>query len=76
MVLIDLGELAEAKECSIEPLMIDENVYGPVHPSGSRDVNNLGMVLKELGELQGAESTWSGPKIDEQVYGGPSQCGH
>ncbi len=35
-------------------LKIDEKVYGPDHPNVASDVNNLGTVLQDLGELQEA----------------------
>jgi tetratricopeptide (TPR) repeat protein len=36
-------------------LKIDEKTYGPDHPEVATDVNNLGSVLKDLGDLQGAK---------------------
>jgi len=35
-------------------LAIDEAAYGPHHPNVATDVNNLGLVLKDLGDLAGA----------------------
>jgi len=51
-------------------LKIDEMVYGPEHPSVARDINNLGDVLWELGDLAGARANFERAlKIDEAVYG-------
>ena len=35
-------------------LVIDEKAFGPDHPNVARDANNLGLVLKDLGDLDGA----------------------
>ena len=39
-------------------LAIDERAFGPEHPNVARDVNNLGLVLKDLGELSGARAAY------------------
>jgi hypothetical protein len=33
-----------------------EAAYGPNHPSVARDVNNLGSVLQDVGDLEGARA--------------------
>jgi len=51
-------------------LAIDEAVYGPDHPMVARDVNNLGGVLQDLGDLGGARAAFERAlTIDEAVYG-------
>ena len=54
------ANLLEAKRLYERALTIDENVYGPYHPNVAIDVNNLGSVLKDLGDLQGAKNSTSG----------------
>ncbi len=39
-------------------LKIDEAVYGTDHPNVARDVNNLGSVLRDLGELTDARAAF------------------
>ncbi len=39
-------------------LAIDESTYGLNHPEVARDVNNLGTVLKVLGDLAGARACY------------------
>ncbi len=41
----------KARHCLERALKIDEKVYGPDHPTVAIDINNLGMVLQDLGEL-------------------------
>ena len=45
------GEFTEARKCFERALKIDEKVYVKDHPSVAIDVNNLGGVLRDLGEL-------------------------
>ncbi len=35
-------------------LKIDQKVYGPDHPNVATDINKLGGVLRDLGDLRGA----------------------
>ena len=35
---------------------IDEVTYGPDHPTMAIRANNIGMVLKDLGDLEGAKA--------------------
>ena len=37
-----------------QALAIDERAFGLEHPNVARDVNNLGLVLRDLGDLGGA----------------------
>ena len=49
---------------------IDENAFGPDHPNVARVVNNLGMVLKDLGDLDGAGKAFERAlTIDENAFG-------
>jgi tetratricopeptide (TPR) repeat protein len=48
-------ELASARSVLERALAIDEKALGPEHTSVARDVNNLGLVLKDLGDLEGAK---------------------
>ena len=49
---------------------MDEAAYGPDHPNVARDVNDLGGVLRALGDLAGARNHYERAlKIDEAVYG-------
>ena len=51
-------------------LEIDEATYGPDHPVVARDVNNLGGVLQDLGNLPGAQACYERAlRIDEAAYG-------
>jgi tetratricopeptide (TPR) repeat protein len=53
-----------------QALRIDEAAYGTDHPEVARDVNNLGGVLKALGDLVGAkECCERAMGIDEAAYG-------
>jgi tetratricopeptide (TPR) repeat protein len=49
------AEFNEAKSAYERALIIDENIYGPDHPNVAWVINNLGMVLKEMGELEGSK---------------------
>jgi tetratricopeptide (TPR) repeat protein len=53
-----MGDLAGARAAYERALAIDEAAYGPDHPAVARDVNNLGMVLKDLGDLAGARAAF------------------
>src|SRR5690606_15387790 len=45
----DLGDHAGARSAFERALRIDEATYGPDHPSVAIRVNNLGLVLQDLG---------------------------
>ncbi len=84
-VLEDLGDLEGARasyeqalkigekgaKASYErALKIDEAVYGPDHPNVGIRVNNLGLVLKDLGDLASAKASYERAlKINEAAYG-------
>jgi hypothetical protein len=53
-----LGELAAARAAFERALAIDEATYGPSHPEVATDVNNLGLVLRDLGELAVARTAF------------------
>jgi Tfp pilus assembly protein PilF len=62
--------LAGARKSYERALEIDENVYGPDHPNVATIVNNLGGVLRALGDLAGARKSYERAlEIDENVYG-------
>ena len=45
-------------------------MYGPDHPNVARDANNVGQILQDKGDLDGAlPYTERALKIDEKVYG-------
>jgi len=39
-------------------LAIDEAAYGPDHPGVAIDVNNLGLVLQDIGDLEAAKKMY------------------
>jgi Tfp pilus assembly protein PilF len=39
-------------------LRIDEAAFGPDHPNVARDVNNLGSVQQDLGDMAGARASY------------------
>jgi hypothetical protein len=48
----------------------NEAAYAPDHPEVARDVNNLGTVLRELGDLAGARAAYErAPRIFEAHHG-------
>ena len=49
------AEFAEAKVLYDRALSLAEKAYGPDHPNVARDVNNLGSILQDLGNLKGAK---------------------
>jgi tetratricopeptide (TPR) repeat protein len=53
-----LGELAAARAAYERALAIGEATYGPSHPTVATDVNNLGMILRDLGELAAARAAY------------------
>ena len=62
--------LKQALDAYEKALAIDEKVYGPEHPSVARDANNIGLILKAQGDLEGAlEWAKRALAILEKVYG-------
>lgn len=55
MYLCGRAEFAEAKVLYGRALSLAEEAYGPNHPNVAIRVNNLGLVLRALGDLQGAK---------------------
>ena len=49
---------AGARAAYERALAIDEKSFGPDHPNVATDVNNLGMVLQDLGDLVGARAAF------------------
>lgn len=56
LYLIGRAEFSEAKSVHERALEIDEKVYGPDHTEVATDVNNLGVVLQDLGDIEGARN--------------------
>jgi tetratricopeptide (TPR) repeat protein len=51
-------------------LEIGHKVYTPSHPDVAIRLNNLGLILRDLGDLQGARKNFeSALEIDLKVYG-------
>ncbi len=68
--LLNITRYDLAKSAFERALKIDEAVYGPDHPQVAIRVNNLGGVLRALGDLAGARASYERAlKIDEAVYG-------
>jgi tetratricopeptide (TPR) repeat protein len=64
------AEFAEAKVLFDRALTLAEEAYGPDHPQVAAIVNNLGGVLRALGDLKGAKELFARAlKIDEEAYG-------
>jgi len=64
------GDLAEALAPYERVLAIDEQAFGPDHPNVANDVNNLGLVLRDLGDLAGARGAFEiALVIDERAWG-------
>ncbi|HNX09478.1 MAG TPA: tetratricopeptide repeat protein, partial [Methanothrix sp.] len=64
------AEYDSARKLYKRALEIDEKANGPDHPSVAADVNNLGSVLQDLGDLQEARKCFERAlEIDEKFYG-------
>ena len=64
------AELRAARAAQEQALTIKEAVYGPDHPDVARSLTNLGMVLRELGDLAGARAAQERAlAIAEAAYG-------
>jgi tetratricopeptide (TPR) repeat protein len=69
-LLIDLGEMQEARRHYERALDIGEAVHGPDHPQVATYRNNLGIVLQNLGELDEAKKNFERAlEIGQAVYG-------
>ena len=65
-----LALLQEAKSDYERALKIYEDARGPDHPNVAAVASNIGLILKDQGDLVGAlEYSRRALKIDEQVYG-------
>ena len=51
-----LADFDEARKCLERALKIDEKAFGLEHPNVATMTNNLGGVLKDLGEMEKAKS--------------------
>jgi len=64
------AQYGQAKSVLERALRIDEAAYGPDHPKVAIRVNNLGSVLRALGDLEGARAHFERAlRIDEAAYG-------
>src|SRR5580700_8416 len=48
------AQLTDARTLLQRALAIDEAAYGPDHPDVARNLNNLALILKDLGDAAGA----------------------
>jgi tetratricopeptide (TPR) repeat protein len=63
-------ELRAARTAAEQALAIKETVYGPDHPRVAITIGNLGIVLRQLGDLAGARAALERAlAIDEAAYG-------
>jgi tetratricopeptide (TPR) repeat protein len=61
---------AQARGLFERALTIAEGAFGPDHPNVAAVANNLGGVLRDLGDLAGAKAHFERAlRIDEQAYG-------
>jgi len=66
--------LPQAKLSLEQALRIDEDMYGSEHPTVARDLSNLSLVLRDLGDLVGAKGVIERAlHIDEDTYGSEHQ---
>ena len=64
------AQFTEAKEMFERALAIGEAAYGPDHPTVGICAGNLGLVLQDLGDLEGAKKNYERAlAIHETVYG-------
>ena len=64
------AEFVEAKNTLERAVRIGEQAFGPDHPDVATDVNNLGGVFQDLGDLPGARQAFERAlKIGEQAFG-------
>ncbi|MDX2041496.1 MAG: tetratricopeptide repeat protein [Acidobacteriota bacterium] len=64
------AEYEKAKDYRTRALKISEAAFDPNHPNVARDLNNLALVLKDLGELQNARDLLERSlKISEAAFG-------
>ncbi len=64
------AQFADAKRLFERAIAIDESAYGENRPEVAIDINNLGSVLQDLGDLNGARECFERAlKIDEATFG-------
>lgn len=69
-LLRNRGLYTQAHSARVRALAIGEQVYGPDHPEVAIRVNNLGLVLQDLGDLAGARAHFERAlAIAEKAYG-------
>jgi tetratricopeptide (TPR) repeat protein len=67
--LRELGIYEEALELFYRARTINEEAYGPIHPTVARDINNIGCALKDLGKFQEAQDVFKDAlTIYEKAY--------
>ncbi len=65
-----LAAFDEAKSAIERAIKIGEMVFSPDHPNIASGINNLGEILRTLGDLAGAKNSFERAlQIDERVYG-------
>jgi tetratricopeptide (TPR) repeat protein len=70
--LLGRAEFLQAKDLYERALAIDEAAFGPNHPDVAIDVNNLSLVLRELGDLAGARANLERSLAISEVALGPN----
>jgi tetratricopeptide (TPR) repeat protein len=64
------AEFAKVKAAFEQALAIDKEIHGPDDPTVAEDANNLGSLLKDQGDLQGAKAYFERAlKINLKAYG-------
>jgi len=62
--------LSEAAELLTQALHLDETVHGPDHPTVAADLNNLALILQDLGQTEQAQQLAERAlHIDETTHG-------
>ena len=54
IILLNKGDVDGALTYSTLALMIDENIYGSIHPRVASDIDGIGQVLLKKGDIEGA----------------------
>ena len=70
MALYHAGRFQEAETQAREAADLSQRILGPEDPQAATTLTNLGGVLQELGDLEGARGCYERARaIDEKVYG-------
>ncbi|MCC7161551.1 MAG: tetratricopeptide repeat protein, partial [Anaerolineae bacterium] len=65
------AQFTEGKELYKRALAIDEKQFGPDHPNVAIDVNNIGSVLQDLGDMAGAKAYLERALAIDEKQSGP-----